>query len=248
MHILLLGGTTEAGQMAQNLAQAGINATFSYAGRTQSPVAQPLPLRIGGFGGVSGLVRYLRDMGITHVIDATHPFAAGMSRNAHAACTATHTPLIRLERRPWHAGPGDKWRHVPTVEDLPAALPSAPARVFLAIGKQQISLFAEQPQHHYLLRLVDSPTAPLPLPETTVIVARGPFALAQDTALLRAHRITHVVCKNAGGTGARAKIDAARTLNLPVIIADRPTLPGDAIAHDVTQVMTWLGHGAERGV
>ncbi len=248
MHILLLGGTTEASQMARQLAEAGMNATFSYAGRTQSPAAQPLPQRTGGFGGVPGLTRYLRDKGITHVIDATHPFAAGMSRNAHAACTATQTPLIRLERPPWQAGPGDDWQQVATVEDLPAALPHRPSRVFLAIGKQQIGLFAAWPQHHYLLRLVDAPKAPLPLPDTAVILARGPFALATDTALLRDHAITHVVCKNAGGSGARAKLDAARALGLPVIMAQRPALPGNTIAHDVAQVMSWLAHVAERGV
>lgn len=248
MHILLLGGTTEASQMARHLAEAGMIATFSYAGRTQSPVAQPLPQRTGGFGGVPGLMRYLRDQAITHVIDATHPFAAGMSRNAHAACTTTRTPLIRLERPPWQAGASDDWQHVATVEDLPAALPHSPSRVFLAIGKQQIGLFAAQPQHHYLLRLVDAPEAPLPLPDTTVILARGPFGLAEDTALLRDHGITHVVCKNAGGSGARAKLDAARALGLPVIMANRPTLPGDSIAHDVAQVVSWLVHEAERGV
>ncbi|WP_413855786.1 precorrin-6A/cobalt-precorrin-6A reductase, partial [Albidovulum sp.] len=77
--VLLLGGTTEASQLARALASAGIDAVFSYAGRTEAPVAQPVPTRVGGFGGVAGLVRYLRDEGVTHVVDATHPFAARMS-------------------------------------------------------------------------------------------------------------------------------------------------------------------------
>lgn len=248
MHILLLGGTTEASLMARTLADAGVQATFSYAGRTLSPVAQPMPIRVGGFGGVAGLINYLRTSGTTHVIDATHPFAAGMSANAFAACHRTSTPLIRLERAPWRPQQGDDWRRVPKVEDLPRALPDAPARVFLAIGKQQIGVFASHPQHHYLLRLVDAPVAPLPLPDTTVILARGPFDRAGDTALLREHRITHVMCKNAGGAGARAKLDAARALGLPVIMADRPVLPGNKVADSPAQVMNWLHHGADRGV
>ncbi|APE44949.1 cobalt-precorrin-6A reductase [Sulfitobacter alexandrii] len=248
MNILLLGGTTEASEMALTLARAGIDATFSYAGRTKAPVAQPLPQRTGGFGGVAGLESYLHDHAITHVIDATHPFAAGMSRNAHAACVSTGTPLMRLERPAWQPGPGDDWRFVPTVEDLPGALPDAPCRAFLAIGKQQIGLFAGRPQHHYMLRLVDPPDAPLPLPDTTIVIARGPFTAQGDTALMQEHRITHVLCKNAGGSGARAKLDAARALGLPVIMAHRPLLPGDTVAHDVEKVMNWLGHDAERGV
>ncbi len=248
MRVLLLGGTTEAGQMAHALANAGIDAVYSYAGRTNAPVSQPLPTRVGGFGGVTGLIAYLGGKKITHVIDATHPFAAGMSTNAFAACRGSALPMIRLEREPWVACNGDHWRMVPRIEDIPAALPDAPARIFLAIGKQQIGFFTAKPQHHYILRLVDAPDAPLPLPKTTVLLARGPFTIEGDTALMRDHAVTHVVAKNAGGTGARAKLDAARALGLPVIMTDRPVLPGDNIAQDVAEVMTWLHHKADRGV
>ncbi len=234
--------------MARALARAGLDAVFSYAGRTDAPVAQPLPTRVGGFGGVEGLRGCLKAERITHVIDATHPFAAGMSRNASAACHASRVPLIRLERPAWEAEMGDDWQSVPTVEDLPRALPDAPARVFLAIGKQQIGLFAVKPQHHYLLRLVDAPAGPLPLPSASVILARGPFDVAGDTALMRDHRITHVVAKNSGGRGARAKLDAARALGLPVLMAARPRLPDDRTAQSADEVMRWLGHDADRGV
>lgn len=248
MRVLLLGGTTEAGQMARALAEAGIDAVYSYAGRTNAPVSQPLPTRVGGFGGVPGLTRYLNAENITHVIDATHPFAAGMSRNAFEASRDQAIPLIRFERAPWVAQTGDDWTLVPTLEDIPAALPDVPARVFLAIGKQQIGLFASKPQHHYLLRLVDAPEVPLPLPHTTVLLARGPFTVQGDTAVMKENAITLVVAKNAGGTGARAKLDAARMLGLPVIMTNRPPLPGDNIANDMAQVMAWLHHDADRGV
>ena len=250
MRVLLLGGTSEASQMAKTLATTAIDCVFSYAGRTNAPVPQPLPTRIGGFGGVAGLASYLRREAITHVIDATHPFAAGMSQNAFAACAETETPLIRLERPAWQAQSGDNWTHVPTLEDAVAALPDAPARVFLAIGKQHIALFAAKPQHHYLLRLVDPPEADLPLQNSFVVIARGPFDVAQDLALLRDHNVTHIIAKNAGGRGAEAKLTAARQLDLPVILADRPALPGQNIAADVGAVMAWLGHDqvALRGV
>ena len=247
MRVLLLGGTTEASALAVRLAQAGIDTVFSYAGRTRAPVLQPLPTRIGGFGGVQGLVHYLRSKAISHVIDATHPFAAGMSGNAFAACTQNGTALIRLERAPWVAQTGDDWTIVDRIEDMPKALPHAPARVFLAIGKQQIGLFSVKPQHHYVLRWVDAPDAPLPLPQTTVVLARGPFTTREDTALMRDHGITHVLAKNAGGSAARAKLDAARALRLPVIMAARPALPGAAL-DSVDAVMGWLGHSALRGV
>lgn len=248
MRILLLGGTTEASAMARRLAEAGADAVFSYAGRTLTPVAQPLPTRKGGFGGVEGLRTYLRQERITHVIDATHPFAAGMSRNAFAATEAEGLPLIRLERAAWAPTPQDVWQTFSRLEDIPSALPRSPSRIFLAIGKQHIGLFASQPMHHYLLRLVDPPEAPLTLPDCHWIIARGPFDLAADLALLKEHRITHLVAKNSGGAGARAKIDAARALGLPVLLAQRPDLPGHRVVAEVEEVMAWLGHSADLGV
>lgn len=247
--ILLLGGTTEASRLARALCDAGLEAVFSYAGRTDAPVAQPLPVRVGGFGGAEGLAAYLRGEGISHVVDATHPFAAQMSRNAIAACKETGIPLIALERPAWTPGPGDDWHAVADIPSAVAALPQAPARVFLAIGKQTLAPFAAKPQHHYLLRLVDPPEMPLPLPQTSVVIARGPFDAAGDTALMRAHGITHIVAKNAGGAGAEAKLAAARALRLPVILIDRPALPPRNRAATVEEVMRWLSHArTERGV
>lgn len=237
--ILLLGGTTEASLLARLLAGARMDAVFSYAGRTGAPVAQPLPTRIGGFGGAEGLAAFLRAEGIGHVIDATHPFAAQMSRNAVAACAATGIPLAALERPAWTPGPGDRWTRVPDIPAAVAALPEAPARIFLAIGKLHLAGFAARPQHHYLLRLVDPPGA-LPLPDAAVVIARGPFTPEGDLALLAEHRIGHIVAKNAGGMGARAKLDAARTLGLPVILIDRPVLPPRRIFTEPEEVMGWL--------
>jgi precorrin-6A/cobalt-precorrin-6A reductase len=244
--ILLLGGTTEAGHMARALATAGVAGVYSYAGRTDAPITQPLPVRVGGFGGVAGLQAYLAAQGITHVIDATHPFAAQMSMNAVAACQAAGVPLIALERPPWQAGPADRWTHVPDITAAAAALAGSPRRVFLAIGRQHLQVFAGQPQHHYLLRLVDPLPGGPPLPDCTVILARGPFDAAGDRALMAAHNIKVVIAKNAGGSGAVAKITAARALGLPVIMVDRPYIPARRVAADVAGVMAWLGHHAVR--
>lgn len=219
-----------------------MDAVFSYAGRTAKPVSQPLPTRIGGFGGVQGLAAYLQAEGITHVVDATHPFAAQMSRNAAHACELADVPVCAFERPVWQAGEGDQWVHVDSIEEAVEVLPSLPARVFLAIGKQNLAQFAAKPQHHYLLRLVDEPEAPLPLPHTTVEIARGPFDAAGDTALMQRHGITHVVAKNAGGAGAAAKLSAARGLGLPVIMIGRPQVPERPVLGSVAEVMAWLSH------
>ena len=217
---------------------------FSYAGRTAKPVSQPLPTRIGGFGGVQGLAAYLQGEGVTHVVDATHPFAAQMSTNAVHACKAAGVKLCAFERPAWQAGKDDEWVCADSIEGAVDVLPDAPARVFLAIGKQNLAQFAAKPQHHYLLRLVDEPGAGLPLPHTAIEIARGPFDAAGDTALMQRHGITHVVAKNAGGAGAAAKLIAARTLGLPVIMIGRPQVPERPVMGSVAEVMAWLSHPA----
>ncbi|CAM3320271.1 cobalt-precorrin-6A reductase [Paracoccus nototheniae] len=238
MRVLLLGGTTEASRMAQLLADAGVDAVFSYAGRTAAPVAQPLAVRIGGFGGPEGLAAWLRDRRISHVIDATHPFAAQISRNAQIACAAQGIALLVLQRPEWRAGPGDRWTHVPDIAGAVAALPPDPARVFLAIGKQTLTPFAALP-HDWLLRLVDPPET-VPLPRAQVVIARGPFDPEGDRTLMAAHRITHLVAKNSGGAGASAKLQAARELGVQVVMIDRPAMSGADVVATPQQALDWL--------
>lgn len=228
------------------MADQGIAGVFSYAGRTGAPVTQPLPQRIGGFGGVAGLVDYLRHAGISHIVDATHPFAAQMSRHAVEAAAQTGLPLLALERDPWRPGPGDDWQAVPDMAGALAALPTEPSRIFLAIGRQNLELFAAKPQHHYLLRLVDAPGA-LPLPQAWAVISRGPFTLEGDLDLLRRHQIRLIVAKNAGGSGARAKLEAAAKLGLRVILIDRPQVPARPRVQEVEEVLAWL-HRANLGV
>ncbi len=226
--------------MAAALATAKVDAVYSYAGRTVSPVEQPIPTRSGGFGGVAGLVIYLSAENITHVIDSTHPFAVGMSRNAVVACAQSGVPLIALERPAWTATDGDLWTSVADIGAAVAVLPEEPWTVFLAIGRQTLDAFATKPQHHYILRLVDPPDRPLPLPHATVILARGPFDVASDTALIQGLHIDLIVAKNAGGAGAEAKLTAARTLGLPVIMIDRPAMPNRRTVATMAEVLDWL--------
>jgi len=231
--------------MARALAEAGLDAVYSYAGRTRSPVEQPLPTRIGGFGGVAGLAKFLKDEAVTHVIDATHPFAAGMSRNALAASTRARVPLIALERPAWREAPGDRWLRAGDFEAAAALLPGDGSGVFLAIGRQNVGAFLGI-DHAWLLRFAE--VASHPLPGATLVVSRGPFTVSGDTELMRRHDIRHLVVKNSGGRAAEAKLIAARELGIRVIMVDRPALPPRRAAATPSEVMDWLHRGTERGV
>lgn len=238
--LLILGGSGEASALAGLVAARGIEATLSYAGRVEAPRPQPVPVRSGGFGGAGGLAAWLREKGITHVVDATHPFAAQMSRNAIAACAEVGVPLVAVVRPQWQAGAGDRWTEVAGIPAAVVALAGPPRRVFLAVGRQSLAEFGGQPQHRYLLRLVDPPAGPLPFPRHDVVLSRGPFSVEADAALMLEHGIEVVVSKNSGGVGARAKIDAARALGLPVLMIARPLIPPRQEVATAEAALDWL--------
>jgi precorrin-6A/cobalt-precorrin-6A reductase len=252
LRVLILGGTADANRLAAALANdPRVNAVLSYAGRTENPTPPPIAWRLGGFGGIDGLLAYLRAENIARVVDATHPFAARMSAHAIAACAAAGVPLLALERPPWQHTPGDLWIEVDDLAAAAEALGAAPRRVFLGIGRQYLQTFAAHSQHAYLVRLVDPPRAPLPLPDAEVIAARGPFDRAGDRAMLANYRAEIVVARNAGGDSASAKIEAARDLALPVVMVRRPFIPARETVETVAEVLRWLGHDktpTERGV
>lgn len=226
MRILILGGTTEASALALRVAhEPALAPRLSLAGRTSAPQPAPIPTRIGGFGGAEGLARYLADGRIEAVVDATHPFAAIMSRNAAEACRAVGVPLLALRRPPWEPQAGDRWTIVPSMQEAVAGLGAAPRRVFLTVGRLELAPFAAAPQHAYLVRTIEPVGDALPVPNVVAIQGRAPFDAAAERALMERERVEVLVTKNSGGTATYPKIAAARSLGLPVIVVARPEKP-----------------------
>jgi precorrin-6A/cobalt-precorrin-6A reductase len=238
--LLILGGTSEGRRLAERLAaDARWDALLSFAGRTQSLERPTVAHRVGGFGGVEGLAAFLREGSYAALVDATHAFAAQMSAHAVAAAERTGTPLLRVELFAWQPTPGDVWQEVADMHAAAQALSSQPPRrVFLSVGRLEIAAFAAAPQHHYLVRAVD-PFEP-GLPHARVLCARGPFALADERALLREERIEVLVSKNAGTPATHAKLVAARELGVPVVMVARPRLPAATVVGTVEAALAWL--------
>jgi len=217
--------------------------TLSLAGRTATPAAQPVPVRIGGFGGAEGLAAYLRAERIAALIDATHPYAATISHNAARAAGTAGVRLIALRRPPWQQTAGDRWTEVADAAAAARALGSAPRHIFLALGRKELAPFAAAPQHHYLVRSVDPVEPPLGVPHAIYLVARGPFAEGAERELLLAHGIEAIVSKNSGGDAAYGKIAAARALGIAVILLRRPALPDVPAVERIADAVVWLDHG-----
>lgn len=226
MRILILGGTTEASALAARLAgNPDFHPVLSMAGRTSDPRPLPIPTRIGGFGGAEGLVRFLVDERIEAVVDATHPFAAVMSRNAADAGGRAGVPLLALRRPPWTPQEGDRWIEVPSMEEAVQALGAALRRVFLTVGRLELPPFAAAPQHVYLVRTIEPIGEALPVPNVIAIQDRAPFDEEAEREVMERERIDVVVTKNSGGAATYPKIAAARILGLQVIVVARPAKP-----------------------
>jgi precorrin-6A/cobalt-precorrin-6A reductase len=251
MRILILGGTTEAASLVRLLAgRPDYDVTLSLAGRTAAPLALPARTRIGGFGGAAGLAAYLCEHRIAALIDATHPFARLISRNAAAAGREAGVPLLAVRRPAWAREPGDAWREVESVPQATTALGTAPRRVFLTVGRLELAAFAAAPQHRYLVRTIEPVGDALAGIDITTIEARGPFGAAEEAALMQRHGVEVLVTKNSGGSATYGKIAAARALGLPVVIVRQPVMPDVPQVAEARAALDWLdAHRAtDRGV
>lgn len=241
MRVLVLGGSTESSELARSLAADGrFDATLSLAGRTANPRTQPVPLRSGGFGGVDGMVAWLKDNAIDAVIDATHPYAAQISANAVAACKQCKIPLASIDRPAWTQQAGDDWISVASAADAATALGATPRRVLLTVGRLELGAFAAAPQHHYVARMIDAPGDIALPPDLRILLSRGPFDDASDAALLDDEKIDIIVSKNSGGSAAYGKIIAARARGLAVLMIARPHKPRGELLQSPAAAIPWL--------
>lgn len=240
--ILILGGTGEGAALAEALCAAGQDwlVISSLAGRVANPRLPPGEIRIGGFGGPEGLADYLRRENIAAMIDATHPFARRMGWNAAMAAARAGVPLLRLERPAWTAQPGDRWTEIDSWDEAVALLAGKRRRVFLALGRQELAPFTALTDIHFVIRSVEAPEAGIKFAQAELVLARGPFRLEDERALLQQHRVDCIVCKNSGGTATDGKLTAARELGIEVMMQRRPRRPDVTTVDNVAAAFDWV--------
>ena len=223
MKILILGGTEEARQLADQLVLMGHEVVTSYAGKTSEPKLPQGEIRTGGFGGSRGLSDYLLKNNIDRLVDASHPYAVQMATNAVEAARHTGVKLVRLIRPPWKEPHYAFWHHVQNAEEAAAGLPSG-ARVLLTVGHSGLDAYLARGDCSFVVRTVEPPAKPLPV-NAQSLIARPPFFVGGETELMQYEGITHLITKNSGGVQTEAKLKAAEHLRLAVVMIARPTLP-----------------------
>jgi precorrin-6A/cobalt-precorrin-6A reductase len=240
IRILILGGTIEASDLTAKLSVIPkVEAIVSFAGRTRQPVKPSSgEIRIGGFGGQAGLIEYLQSQHINVLIDATHPFAAQISWNAAEAAIATNIPHLMVIRPAWIKTPEDEWIEVENVASAAQAIPEIAQRVFLSIGRQDLTPFVNVPEVWFLMRSIDPPD--LEIPKGKLLLDRGPFSLQQERQLLQEYQIDAIVSKNSGGNATYAKIIAAREFGIPVVMVRRPAIPLGEQVTNADSAVIWL--------
>jgi precorrin-6A/cobalt-precorrin-6A reductase len=220
MKILILGGTSEARELAERLVALGHRVTTSLAGRTQHPALPAGDLRVGKFGGIPGLVGYLRAVGIERMVDATHPYAGLISINAVAASQQSGVPLVRFMRPAWVEPAGAGWMQVPDLEAATGHLPSG-ATVLVTTGHEGLDALLARDDCRFVVRLIEEPEIALPR-HAKLLLSRPPYRLEDEVALFRREGITHLVTKNSGGDATAAKLDAAQEVGAQVVMIARP--------------------------
>lgn len=243
-NILLLGGTLEGVELNRRFAHMeGVRLITALAGVTKNPVSLEGELFSGGFGGVAGLSEFIRANDIALIMDATHPFAATISLNACKAADLSQTPLMRFVRPAWTAVSGDQWIYV---ADPAAAAKSLDgwSRPFLSIGRKDLGSFAELEQKEFLVRSIEATDFDPAHSRAVFVEERGPFDEASEMALLKAHAVDVLVTKNSGGQATYGKILAARALQIPVVMIERPQEP----AKDQHASVTTLAEAASQMV
>ena len=236
MTLLILGGTGEGRRIAEQL--AGQDAVISLAGATRAPDAQPLPTRIGGFGGAAGFRAYVHEAGITAVLDATHPFAHQITTRTAQICAEMNLPYLQFLRPPWVASDGDKWTEIAREEEAAAHIPKG-ATVFLGTGRQTLPAFANLQGRTVICRQIDPPDGPFPFPGGRFLVGRPPFSVDDEVALFSKLNVDWLVVKNAGGAASGTKLTAARRLGIPVLMLARPPLGDWRIVDRIEAALDW---------
>ncbi len=242
-HLLILGGTAEARELARRVAITigkKVRVTTSLAGRRAKAPALPGDVRIGGFGGIGGLVDYLSENAVDFVIDATHPFSAVISDHANAAATTAGVPRLQLFRGLWQLPPAAKWIEVDDLTDAARDLPRFARRVFLTTGVRGLEAFSGLDDIWFLVRLMDPPVEPPPLTQHQLITGKPPYKFKDERAILANHNIDTLVTKHSGGDGTAAKVFAAAEAGVKIVLIRRPPPEPGPMAETVDDAFAWI--------
>jgi len=242
-HLLILGGTTEARELARRVTLMigkKVRVTTSLAGRRNAAPNLAGEVRTGGFGGMEGLRDYLGKAAVDLVVDATHPFSPTISDHANTACSGQGVPRLQLSRPAWTLPSSAKYLEAGDMAAAAEMLPRISRRVFLTIGLRGLEAFSGFDDLWFLVRLIDTPETPPILANHHLIFGNPPYSLDAERALLAEHNIDTLVSKQSGGLSTEAKITAAIEAGVTIVLIRRPPPEPGPRAETVDEAFAWI--------
>jgi len=239
-NVLIIGGTAEANKIAYHfINNEKYNIIISLAGRTINPKIITPNTRIGGFGGSEGLENFIHTKKIELIVDASHPYATNISRNAIETSKRLRIPIISYIRREWKRSPLDNWIDAKSFEDAIKYLPKI-SRTFLSLGKQNLDLFSNLKKHWFLIRTIDKIQLDTFKASHRYIYGKGPFTILDELLIMKNNRIDYIITRNSGGDDTYAKMLAARYLKKRVIVIRRPKIVSDNNFYNTKSIVQYI--------
>jgi precorrin-6A/cobalt-precorrin-6A reductase len=250
--IWVLAGTTEGRRIIGMLKKRGYRvvatATTSYGESLARKAGADVSLR--GRLTLPDMVELIKEKGITHVIDATHPFAQEASRNAIEACRRAGISYLRLERTEVKID-SPLIHRCRTFEEAAIKAADLGGVIFCALGSSRLGGFlkAADGKSRVIARVLPTVQSlekcrSLGLEPRDIVAIQGGGSLELNIAILRDCGAEVLVTKESGEEGGvESKIRAALSLGLPVVLISRPRMMYPEVVRDYDEVLRWLETG-----
>lgn len=253
--ILVLAGTIEGRQIVMALQNDG----WPVLASVTSQYGTALLERDGALRIRQGALDYEHLLGLLHqhpfqyIVDATHPFAEEISRNAIQAAAATGIEYLRLERTGEELPQGAWIQTIHKLEDL--ALYLRPGqRIFSTIGSKNLArlvAITTAAKSELIVRVLPSSQVlqaceDLGLRPDQIIAMKGPFSTAVNKALFRKYHVDMVISKDSGNAGGfEEKLQAAEECGIPMVVWTRPKLEYPRVFESVGDLAGYINQKKE---
>ncbi|RKZ88167.1 MAG: precorrin-6A reductase [Candidatus Parabeggiatoa sp. nov. 1] len=248
--ILLLGGTSDSAPLAEALAQRGYQVLVSTATETELNVGQhPAIQRRCGVLDKAAMITLIQEKSVQAIVDATHPYAALVRATASDIAEQLELPYFSFVR-PTSVSNSEKSLHFAPDHQAAAQLAVTYQRpILLTIGVKNLWPYvtsAGAVQVPLIARVLPTDSShqagrAAGLSDKNIILARGPFSVADNRAIIRRFNIGVLVTKDGGAAGGvPEKLEAAQTEGCEVIVVQRPALPRQAYFSNINQLVDCL--------
>ena len=246
--IFLIAGTQDGRELAELLLNRGFDVTASVVsdyGRKLLSTCAGIKINDKPLD-EDELEKILRGEKFNFLVDASHPYAKNISANAISAAQAAQVAYIRYER----AAIDFAYEKIFTVDSYEAAAIKAAElgkNIYLTTGSRNLKIFVDLLRDCNLtVRIL--PTAEvltqcetLGLSPKQIVAMQGPFSTALNVELFKHAGAEVIVTKNSGQIGgADTKLAAAKILNLPVVMINRPKIPYPNLATSFEEVLKFI--------